>query len=184
MDVLPDEIVRMLYTKTLVPTQISYSENDKPEELYAFLGREGLIYEPEEILDILQKALTFYTKENVTELIQEENNILRLRNGLATLSQREFKEVSPGIFEEPAPEYSYKEFRSDLERNWSFRCSWCTKKVSSKTEKDYYTLNCSEFGIEGRTCSETCAKLFWKESIKEWISDNGFNNNFTEPASK
>jgi hypothetical protein len=38
------------------------------------------------------------------------------------------------------PVIKYKEFRKTIKRDWSFKCGWCNKKVSSKKEDGYFSI--------------------------------------------
>lgn len=61
----------------------------------------------------------------------------------------------------------------DLKRNWSFKCDWCGNKVSSKTDKEYYSLRFPQLPhkIERnsfeRGCTKECATHIWFDLFKE-----------------
>lgn len=69
--------------------------------------------------------------------------------------------------------YDKREFRKNLKRNWSLKCEWCGKKVSSKTEVHYYLVGHRPVMSQERACSEVCSKHIWDEGLLNYLKENG-----------
>jgi hypothetical protein len=152
-----------------------------PKEYYVLRDGQGNLFSKDNYVELMQKLFDFYMLENVDELIEEHNKLIRLSMKMENYSANyeiEVQENEEGLYKIPKPNYKYKKFKND-KRNWSCTCDWCGKKVSSKTDEAYYTLNCSIFniGLE-HACSEECVYLIWKEGFKSWVYENGYQKYF------
>ena len=128
---------------------------------------------------MIEKVKDFYRLENTDEIISKHNKQRRLDTKMKNYSANyeiEVQQNEEGLYKIPKPNCKYKKFKNN-KRNWSCTCDWCGKKVSSKTDEAYYTLNCSIFNI-GRehACSDECVNLIWKEGFKNWIYEMNIRN--------
>jgi hypothetical protein len=133
--------------------------------------RNGMILTTEEALVIIEKLLSTYNSDDVDEIIENTNEYQKVINaGFDFESKGRYYRFNNLV-------YSRKEFRRNLKRDWSFKCGWCGRKVSSKTDKEYYQLcTMTDFPFE-RACSEVCIQHIWDELLMDWLNKNGFTNN-------
>ncbi|MCM3593633.1 hypothetical protein M4D58_23715 [Brevibacillus borstelensis] len=142
------------------------------EEALVFMDGNLEIMEQEEAKDVLAKLIKGYKNEDVNKSIKEHNKERQLLHaGFDFENQGRYYRFNH-------PVYSKKEFRKDLKRNWSFKCGWCGKKVSSEFPQEYYTI--MEYSLEGTTgfergCSEVCIKHIWDELLTNWLKEHGYD---------
>jgi len=162
----------------LRPVEVVLTEdNGETKQLFALADGHMYLYKRDEVIEVLEKTLAFYRHPEVDQLVEEQNNINRLRH-MYDITEPIFQEIEEGIFQIPKSKHTEKTFRKNLKRDWSFSCSWCNKKVSSKTDSRYYVLYNQRFHLDARACSVACADLLWKEAAKEWIHTNGYQKYF------
>jgi hypothetical protein len=127
----------------------------------------------------MQKLFDFYMLENVDELVEEHNKLIRLSMKMENYSANyeiEVQENEEGLYKIPKPNYKYKKFKND-KRNWSCTCDWCGKKVSSKTDEAYYTLNCSIFNIG---LEHACSRPMCLFDLERRIQELGIRKRISE----
>lgn len=161
---------------TIVPVKI------KGEDHHAFMDGHGYIYTLQELKELYAQVKSFYEIEDIDVMIERGNRMktleYRLENHAANYSQ-EMPQKIDGLFQLPNPIYKYKKFNPD-KKKWSCKCNWCGTKVSSEDYEGYFTLNNFVFDISmERACSDDCAKLIWKDKLKEWIYDNDYQEFFS-----
>lgn len=160
--------------------EVQVKEDNGEIKSYHCLGDEkGYIYPKEIVQDLFEQVKDFYERYDNIELVDEGNKQQELEHYLSTIHGfGQIKKHENGKYLIPESKYKYKKFNPE-KRDWSFKCHWCGDKVSSKTEPGYYTINDFYFGISmERACSEDCAKLIWKDGIKNWINENGYTKYF------
>lgn len=70
--------------------------------------------------------------------------------------------------------YRCREFRKDLKRAWSFKCSMCEKKISSKTHNEYWgfshqasqNINMDIY----RFCSKECGDVIYYDLYQRYLN--------------
>lgn len=135
----------------------------------------------EEIKKLMDTIQSFYSIENIDDMIIHHNKKQHIYNRLGNYYHNHSIDFlySDGLYEIPPTTYKYKQF-NPKKRHWSCNCGWCGNRVSSKNDDGYFTLNEIIFDIDiERACSEDCAKLIWKEKIKEWIYKNDYQDFFS-----
>ncbi|WP_336864678.1 hypothetical protein [Peribacillus frigoritolerans] len=66
----------------LNPEKITITEdNGEVKELYCFVGQHGYIYQKEEFIEVLEKAMEFYNRPDAEELIEKQNDEQTLPSG-------------------------------------------------------------------------------------------------------
>ncbi|SDJ74053.1 hypothetical protein [Salimicrobium halophilum] len=179
-----------MFEKLMIPSSVSAKSEKGNEELFVFedeagfiLTKDQVIHGEHSLMDIINKAIAFYDAEGAQEWIERVNKIKAIKYFSSMSHDEDFKQNENGKFIIPEVNMRYKEFRSNLKRDWSFKCDWCGKKVSSKTDTHYYTLNFPQIpGLMSdyfkRGCSEVCANSIWKDEFKKWIYDNEYQDFF------
>lgn len=135
---------------------------------YVMVNTHGYVMPPEMFQDFMEKATRAYGAEGMKDEIDFHN----------------FKKEYPlfltqevdGKFVLPAPVIHKIGFRNDLKKDWSFTCSWCEDKVSSKGNEFYYEVDkhLDDIGltwIQGRFCQEACAEHYWYEQAIDLIKE-------------
>lgn len=145
---------------------------EKTDEGPLLVGKDNKVLEWKEASELINQIINTYSKENINEQIDLYNQVQRLLNsGFDFRRAGRYYRFNDKVYEQ-------KEFRTNLQRDWSFKCSWCGKKVSSKTEVEYYSmvLESSRFAPDfKRTCSEACVQLLWDEWLKNWLKENNLD---------
>jgi hypothetical protein len=129
-----------------------------------FLTDRRYMIRKEQALEIIQKLLAFYELDDVDEIIRQHNLVLDFSYDGFDFSNRYNRHGSLV--------YHYTEFGVDQKGEWSFKCDWCNKKVSSQEEAGYYRFTSFpdiKATMMGRTCSEDCARHRWDELLTEFI---------------
>lgn len=144
--------------------------------LLAFSDRDGEIMSKDDFHKMMEFATRFYQVEGVEEWIEKENKMQQwvFHPILDT-------EIVDGKRVLPEPKFERKTFRKNLKRDWSFSCTWCGKKVSSKTDDAYYRVSeqsVGKGGLEAQCCSEACATNFWYEGVVQWMIDEKYTDMF------
>lgn len=142
----------------------------------AFMDREGEIMSKEDFHKMMELATRFYQVDGVDAWIEQSNQMQRWE-----LHPLLHTKIVDGKRVLPEPKYTRKTFRKNLKQDWGFSCAWCKKKVSSKTDEDYYRVNeysVGNGGIEGQCCSEECATHLWYEGVIEWIIEEKLTDTF------
>ena len=179
------------FNTSMIPIQITVKKDDGTEkELFAFQDNSGFVLTKKQLVDkenslmeILEKAIEFYTSEEVEEWIDKTNTETKIELYSSMNFKVDFHKNEKGKFVIPKTNIKYKKFKPDLKRDWSFKCGWCGKKVSSKTDNGYFSidfpsipdLNNKPFE---RGCTEECATHIWKDSFKNWIHQNDYQDFF------
>lgn len=176
-----EKLLRDISYNSYFITPIYLDTDGKEETHYALHDGRGTLYSKSDLTDLLNKIKSFYELENIEELVNQENKLsyleIKMENYAANYSRMVHRNEN-GLYEMPEPDFKYKPFKPE-KRHWSCKCHWCGEKVSSKEHKGYYTLNNRIFDIHfERACSEICAKLIWKDKLKEWIFDNKYQDYF------
>lgn len=167
--------------------------NEDGENKEALLFRDGQAYilERTEALEVIEKLRLFYehsNNETVDSYIEKNNINSRVINYGIDFPLNE----NTNKYQIPKPNnfINAKRFRKDLKRQWSFTCSWCGNKVSSKEDlnKQYYTLGGLPYNILVdseiyddsfiRGCSKACAESLVKDYFKRWIHEKGYKKYF------
>ncbi|MFP5116126.1 hypothetical protein ACSU64_27850 [Bacillaceae bacterium C204] len=166
----------------LFPVTVTANQDGNEKEYYLIQDRHGYICKSDEVLDILEKAVAFYKREDINDWIERENQKTSIELYSSYNFDVDFKKNKAGKFMIPSPQMNYKEFNSK-KAHWGFKCGWCESKVSSKTSKGYYTLSFPhiqnlEHGEFVRACSKECGALIWKDTFKHWIHDNDYQDLF------
>jgi hypothetical protein len=125
-----------------------------------------------EVMKLVNEVLETYSNNDWYETVLKKEKILFLydvgfnlrRNGRYIRSNK--------------PVYNYKKFRQTIKRDWSFKCGWCNKRISSKKDKGYFSIARFEWMQTHsdnfvRTCSESCSKLLWDDLFKSWLKESG-----------
>lgn len=153
-------------------------DNGESKEYLCLADERGFVYSKEAVLQLLEQVKEFYEREDATTLLADHNDVRRLEDTLSTLWGIKFTQNENGKYTIPPANYKYKVFKTD-KRHWSITCGWCGEKVSSKDEEGYYSMHNSHFSLVfERACSEDCAQLIWKEGVKNWIHENGYQKFF------
>jgi len=174
----------------MIPINITITENDGTKsEAIVFQDNRGLIFTEEEFQEkkremeeTFKKASEAYERNDIDNWIDRTNKTKLLEQYVHLSYELDFLKDENGKYKIPSSNVNHKNFNSE-KRNWSFTCDWCGEKVSSKTEKSYYSLkvphlvNFSEVSFP-RGCSQICADHLWRDLFKDWIHTNGFDDLF------
>ncbi|MED4225644.1 hypothetical protein [Neobacillus cucumis] len=163
----------------LNPEKITITEdNGEVKELYCFVGQHGYIYQKEEFIEVLEKAMEFYNRPDAEELIEKQNDDQFFWWGMQhAIHYLNCEETNDGKYTFPKPDFKKKKFTQT--RNWSVKCNWCGKKVSNTEQEHYFTLNNTELGLSmERACTDVCATHIWNESASNWIFARGYEKYF------
>lgn len=153
-------------------------ENGEYKELYCLSNERGYVYSKEEVLLLFEQVKEFYERKDTAETLLNHNKEMGVIEHFEMMGYRNITQNEDGKYQIPKAEYKYKKFNLD-KRDWSCKCGWCGTKVFSKTDKGWYSLYSVYFGIiSERACSEDCSKLIWKEGVKNWIYENGYQKFF------
>lgn len=159
---------------TITLRKVVLNRGGKEEEHFALEDNYGYLYTKDEFNELVNKVKSFYELDGMDELLQKDNKYIDLLNSGISINQQN----EEGLYELPKIEYTYKAFDPE-KKHWSCKCGWCGVKVSSKTDAGYYTMTNQTFDIVWeRACSEECAELIWKEKVKEWIYEKGYQDFF------
>lgn len=153
-------------------------DSDSITEYTCLADERGTIYSLDEILRLYEEVLPFYESVGSSELIVDHNKMIDLQSYLEHFSSS-LKRNDRGKFIVPEAIFKYKQFDPE-KRHWSCKCGWCGVRVSSKTDKGYYSLHNSTFDIYDRGCSEDCSKLIWKDGMNNWIHEHGYEKYFEQ----
>lgn len=169
-----------MFTQLYHAMPINIQEDNGESNEYHYLADErGNVYSKEEVLLLFEKVKEFYNREDSYERVSYLIKRKEVAESLTRItSPWKILLNENGKYLIPAAEYKYKEFDKD-KRDWSCKCGWCGNKVSSKTDKAWYSVHSFYLGIiSERACSEDCAQLIWKEGVKNWIHENGYQKFF------
>lgn len=174
----------------LLPIAVDVEVDGVEKGLIAFQDKHGFILTKEkliearnELIEVIKKADEFYAMEGIEESIRKEN----IKTSISIYSSMsfdvDFTQNENGKFMIPNANLQIKQFRSDLKRNWSFKCGWCGQKVSSKTDKSYYSIDFPhihslEHDTFERSCSKECGQHIWNEVLRNWIFNNKYQDMF------
>ncbi|MGE7932347.1 hypothetical protein [Viridibacillus arvi] len=179
----------MLYKKTsskvyrVMPIGVEQSDGEYKEYL-CLANERGRVYSKEEMMELFETLKEFYERMgpgDSNELLEDYNKRVKLDEYVHALGS--YGGITMNLNEDdkyqvPPAIYKFKKFNPD-KRNWSCKCNWCGEKVSSKIDEGYYKIHYVHFNINSETaCSEDCAKLIWKEGIKNWVQENGYQKYF------
>ncbi|MEX3914313.1 hypothetical protein AB4672_21305 [Bacillus paralicheniformis] len=154
-------------------------------ELY-LRAPNGTICDRKEALMIIDGLKRFYNQgEKLDEEIENFNLKNKLREYLSVMEhiKVEFKDNQYHI---AVPSFLFVKFNLD-KRHWSFKCGFCGRKVSSKTDEGYYKTYNVKIGrnftwkhqetdhTEDRACSKGCARGIWLDDAKQWVKENRLN---------
>lgn len=171
-------IYRPLYTPFFraIPVDIQ-EDNGESKEYHCLADERGYVYPKEVVQHLLEQVKDFYEREDATEMLIDHNKVKELED-ISRMERSKFSQNESGKFILPPADYKYKVFKTD-KRHWSITCGWCGEKVSSKDEEGYYFINNTRFNLSIEyACSEDCSKLIWKEGVKNWIHENGYQKFF------
>ncbi|MEX3624912.1 hypothetical protein [Viridibacillus arvi] len=174
-------IYKGLYPSIYQPIEVKIeAKNEEFTSYFCLTNERGTIYSKDEVLALFEQVKDFYEREDSNELVAEFNKRTDLNvyiHEFASKSEK-FVKNENGKYQLPPAIYTFKKFDLD-KRDWSCKCNWCGEKISSKVDTGYFKLHSPLFNIIAeRACSEDCAKLIWKEAVKNWIHEKGFENYF------
>ncbi len=181
-------ITRFLsYWYVLEPSSILISSPDgKEERIYVLKDNQGFILTKEEFYKEKESIIDFFEKAEKAYNDPEIYSFLIWLNTASRLYRDGFRMNENDKFVIPEPNIKYKEFDPN-KRKWSFKCSWCGKKVSSDKQKYYYSIlfNKTLYHFPAlecepceRACSKECATHVWHDVYKNWIHENGLEDYF------
>lgn len=169
-----------VFPKIFQPTKVQVNkENGQAVDCFCLTDNRGYIYTKAEVQELFERIEKFYSFSDVDEMAKKSNERRRMDETLSIYgSTRDMELNEHGKYKIPPAVYKFKKFNPD-KRNWSCKCGWCDKKISSKVDTGYFTLNDYVFELHfERACSEACAELIWKDGVKNWVHDNGFGEYF------
>lgn len=170
--------VRSMVRKSLFAVSVEVDG----EEAIAFTDQMGYFIDENEVKEILGAAEKFYRADNINDFIKEQNVQQHIYSVLSDDYRAGKTENGKTILKWNAPEERY--FDSE-KRHYSFRCSLCNEKVSSKDRTNYFVQNTKvdNFRSSPRqsfmVCSEACGRVIAKEEIRNWIKEEGFEDYLT-----
>lgn len=166
-----------IYTLPYHAKTVSILDNGESKKYSCLSDERGFVYSKEEILLLFEQIKEFYEHENTDELVKSHNRLVEISNKLHEFT-KEVTVSKNNKYLIPPAQYKYKEFKQD-KKDWSCKCGWCGNKVSSKTDKGWYSIHNFYLRIiSERACSENCAQLIWKESVENWIHENKYQEFF------
>jgi len=154
------------------------TSNDK--EYLILTDNHGEILHTNELKIIAEELLKTIKLPDLDEFIKKENFFEYLRE----LFPESSKERGKFFIPVDALRIRRKKFRGNIKRDWGFTCGNCSKKVSSKEDKEYLTINPTNpipghgeyFSV--RACSKGCMKVIAKDFIWNWLTDNNLKDYF------
>lgn len=153
-------------------------DNGESKEYTCLADERGFVYAKEDVLRLLEQVKEFYEREDATEMLIKHNKQRELEEMIRMEFKVKFLRNESGKYMLPPADYKYKVFKID-KKHWSIKCGWCGERVSSKDKEGYYSIHNGRFNVVfERACSEDCAKLIWKEGVKNWIHENGYQKYF------
>lgn len=154
-------------------------DNGESKEYLCLADERGNVYSKEEVLLLFEQVKEFYNREDSYEIVKDCTTQKEVAESIARFaSPREILVNENGKYLIPKAKYKYKEFNQD-KKDWSCKCGWCGTRVSSKTDKGWYSVHSFYLNIiSERACSEDCAQLIWKEAVKNWVHENGYQKFF------
>ncbi|MBS4203644.1 hypothetical protein [Lederbergia citrea] len=152
-------------------------DNKNVKKGYVFVDHQGEILDRKKALEYIEFLQEAYSNTSIDEFITESNKQQFLYNAVASKlysSSLKFEKVDENCYKVNRPDYKKNTFNKS-KRDWSFRCSLCNKKVSSKYDESYYLVS-SPFDQyfdmpTERTCSIPCADVVYKDNLKRWIKE-------------
>lgn len=135
-----------------------------------------------EALEYIEKLTAAYNNPSVDEFIESRNNQTNAELNVeftmrATLFDWFYDdEKNQYIINQPT--FKMKEFRKNIKQHWSFRCASCNKKVSSSTDAGYFLVRAgtSQASITEKACSSACCSVIWRDIVRDWITERGFQD--------
>lgn len=162
-----------------VVSPIKITDGEVTTEHHALVNQWGQVLSYEEVQEILAQIRSFYSIEGVEELIRIEKKKSNLRMDCEMRGNR-IEYAENGLYKIPEYFRNYKPFSErKSEKPWSCKCGLCGTKISSEVDEGYYSLHNETYSLHmERACSEECAKVIWKDAVKDWIHTNGYDELF------
>ena len=159
--------------------EIKITEDDGTEkDAFAFRDNWGYLLDRDSAVDIIHKLLLFYSRDDASDWIEQENEKQALENKFFHYTFKFDDEKELYLLNESTFE---KRSVNKNKSNWGFTCKWCGSKWRSKESDDYYNgyfTPDSGYGDSELACSEACAKHISMDLQKEWINRKGYEKYF------
>lgn len=159
----------------LFPVTLNKIVDENNDEFVILLDNKGYVYSLE-LLEMLHDELT----KTIRNIPKEDFNQFKVESNKENTYQDflYFSNLSQGEY--PVERLNIKKKSLDPRKKWGFTCGNCAKKVSTKDEGYYYSINPTTYfpfiidfengSTSERGCSPDCTKTIAKEIAIESVN--------------